>query len=209
MEGNSSMEKLQSLLQGAGCAELTTGEAESFEQYLRLFLLWNAKTNLSAVRDEDGILSRHFLESIACARQIPAGVASLLDFGSGGGFPGVPVAICRPEIAVTLAESQGKKAIFLQEVVRTLGLDAKVHARRAEELGKTFDCVTMRAVDRMIGAIALAAALVSAGGILALMSTTAEQNAMQTAAGERFHWQAATPIPGGGAKVLLLGRKEE
>jgi 16S rRNA (guanine527-N7)-methyltransferase len=209
MDGNSCREKLQGLLQGAGCAELGSEEAERFEQYLRLFLLWNAKTNLSAIRDEDGILSRHFLESIACARQIPAGVEFLLDFGSGGGFPGIPVAICRPEITVTLAESQGKKAIFLQEVVRTLGLDAKVHARRAEELGKTFDCVTMRAVDRMIEAIALAAALVKAGGILALMSTSAEQEAMQAAAGEGFHWQKAIPIPSGGAKVLLLGRKAE
>ena len=88
-------------------------------------------------------LSRHFVESIACARALPEGISTLLDFGSGGGFPGIPIALCRPEIAVTLAESQGKKAAFLQEAVRVLGSQAKVHAGRAELLTTQFDCVTL------------------------------------------------------------------
>ena len=82
--------------------------------------------NSTAIRDEEGILSRHFVESIACACALPAGIFTLLDFGSGAGFPGIPIALCRPEIAVILAESQGKKAAFLQEAVRVLGISAKV-----------------------------------------------------------------------------------
>ena len=74
---------------------------------------------------------------------------TLLDFGSGGGFPGIPIALCRPEIAVTLAESQGKKAAFLQEAVRVLGLSARSTLSGPKLLTVGFDCVTLRAVDRM------------------------------------------------------------
>ncbi len=128
-----------------------------FETYLSLILRWNARINLTAIRDEDGILSRHFVESIACARALPAGIATLLDFGSGAGFPGIPIALCRPEIAVTLAESKSKKAAFLQEAIRILGITAKVHSQRAELLPARFDCVTLRAVDRMELAVQAAA----------------------------------------------------
>lgn len=207
MAGVGSGEKLQSLLRVAGQVELSAPELERFEKYLRLFLLWNGKTNLSAIRDEDGILARHFVESIACARQLPAGITTLLDFGSGGGFPGVPIAICRPEIAVTLAESQGKKAIFLQEVVRQLDLKTRVHSRRAEELREEFDCVAMRAVDRMFEAIPVAAGLVRPAGLLALMSTAGEQQHMQEVAGDGYQWLSPAEITGGEAKLLLLGRK--
>ena len=118
-----------------------------------------------------GHLSRHFIESIAVARNLPLGIGTLLDFGSGAGLPGIPIALCRPEIVVTLAESQSKKAAFLQEVVRVLGLEAKVHAQRAEVLRTVFDCVTMRAVDKMPKAVAAAVPLVAPAGWLALMTT--------------------------------------
>jgi 16S rRNA (guanine527-N7)-methyltransferase len=104
--------RLNGLLTEAGLEAVDSVLAGGFEAYLSLLLRWNARVNLTAVRDEGGILSRHFVESIACARALPAGIATLLDFGSGAGFPGIPIALCRPEIAVTLAESQGKKAAF-------------------------------------------------------------------------------------------------
>ena len=106
--------RLNALLAAAGLAELDAGLSHQFETYLSLLLRWNARMNLTAIRDEEGILARHFVESIACARALPAGIGTLLDFGSGAGFPGIPIALCRPEIAVTLAESQGKKAAFLR-----------------------------------------------------------------------------------------------
>ncbi|MGB9145730.1 MAG: 16S rRNA (guanine(527)-N(7))-methyltransferase RsmG, partial [Acidobacteriaceae bacterium] len=92
---------------------MTTPLAIQLDAYLALLLRWNARMNLTAVRDPESILRRHFAESLFAAEHIPPGVATLLDFGSGAGFPGIPIAIARPEIAVTLAESQNKKAAFL------------------------------------------------------------------------------------------------
>src|SRR5450755_2883251 len=119
--------KLNSMLSEARLDQLESATIEKFESYLALLLRWNSRVNLTATRDEDGILKRHFVESIACAEALPSGIVTLLDFGSGGGLPGIPIALCRPEITVTLAESQGKKAAFLQEAVRVLGIPAKVH----------------------------------------------------------------------------------
>src|ERR1700728_2858710 len=84
--------------------------------YLDLLLKWNARTNLTAVRDPQEIVRRHFGESLFAGRHVGT-PATLLDLGSGAGFPGIPIALLRPEIAVTLAESQHKKAAFLREVV--------------------------------------------------------------------------------------------
>jgi 16S rRNA (guanine527-N7)-methyltransferase len=182
--------------------------AGRFESYLSLILRWNARVNLTAIRDEEGILSRHFFESIACARALPAGITTLLDFGSGAGFPGIPIALCRPEIAVTLAESQAKKAAFLNEAVRVLGIGAKVHSGRAEALRSEFDCVTMRAVDKMEAAVESAARLVRPGGWLALMITRAQLEPMKAAAGAEFCWTDPVEMAGGGERLIALGKRE-
>jgi 16S rRNA (guanine527-N7)-methyltransferase len=157
-------DRLNALLLSASLLPLDPNQTAALELYLSLILRWNARTNLTAIRDVDGILARHFVESIACAQALPPQIKTLLDYGSGAGFPGIPIAVCRPEIQVTLAESQGKKAAFLQEAVRTLGLGAKVYPHRAEALGQEFDCVTLRAVEQMPKAIAAAAELVNAEG---------------------------------------------
>ena len=99
--------------------------AAQLVDYLELLLKWNARTNLTAIRDPDEIVRRHFGESLFLGAHLGAHLrdcSTLLDFGSGAGFPGVPVQLLQPEIAVTLAESQGKKAAFLREVVRHFGL---------------------------------------------------------------------------------------
>ncbi|MGA3264506.1 MAG: 16S rRNA (guanine(527)-N(7))-methyltransferase RsmG [Terracidiphilus sp.] len=199
-------ERLNALLNQASLEPLAPVLACLFEDYLSLILRWNARINLTAIRDEDGILSRHFVESIACARALPAEIVTLLDFGSGAGFPGIPIALCRPEISVTLAESQGKKAAFLQEAVRILGISAKVVAQRAELLSAHFDCVTLRAVDRMELAVQAAAQLVRPGGWLALMTTRAEIARLRDAAGISFSWSKMVPLPGED-RVLALGER--
>jgi 16S rRNA (guanine527-N7)-methyltransferase len=199
--------RLGELLSEAGLAPLDPRQADRFLEYYSLFVRWNARINLSSVRDEDGILSRHFVESIACARALPAGIATLLDFGSGGGFPGIPIALCRPEIAVTLAESQGKKAAFLQEAVRMLGITALVYAHRAELLPSRFDCVTLRAVDRMAQAVVVAARLVAPSGWLALMTTRGDLATLQAAAGTGLSWSEPVKLPGGEERVLALGKQ--
>ena len=204
-EGSAGM-RLNALLVAARVDPLDAEQTGRFEEYLSLLVRWKARINLTAVRDEDGILARHFVESIACARALPEEIANLLDFGSGGGFPGIPIALCRPEIEVTLAEAQGKKAAFLQEVVRVLSVSANVHAGRAELLKMQYECITLRAVDRMDEAVETAARLVASGGWLALMTTQRDLDRLQLRAGRGFSWQSPIPLPGGDERLLALGR---
>ena len=199
--------RLNVLLAEAGLAPLSESEATLFGKYLSLFVRWNTWINLTSIRDQEGILSRHFGESIACARALPEGISTLLDFGSGGGFPGIPIALCRPEIAVTLAESQGKKAAFLQEAVRVLGIAARVYSRRGERLSERFDCVALRAVDKMPEAVESAAMLVADGGWLALMTTEKELASLKIAAGVGFSWSDAIPLHGSAGRLLALGQR--
>lgn len=199
--------RLNVLLAAAGQMPLDEGTARKFASYLALFRRWNERLNLSAIRDEEGIYSRHFVESIAVARALPRGIGTLLDFGSGAGLPGIPIALCRPEIAVTLAESQGKKAAFLREVVRTLGIGAEVSASRAETLHAVFDCAILRAVDKMPKAVAAAVRLVGPAGWLALMTTGVESDPLQGAAGAQISWGEPVTLPFGNDRILLLGRR--
>lgn len=200
-------EKLNTMLVGASLDPLDEVRTARFADYLALLMKWNVRMNLTAIRDEDGILARHFVESIACARSLPSGIRTLLDFGSGAGFPGVPIALCRPELEVTLAESQGKKAAFLQEAVRVLDLRCQVHSRRAEGLKDCFDCITLRAVDKMDRAVGAAAGLVAIGGWLAIMTTSAELGGHQSAAGAGFRWSEPLSLPGSDDRVLALGER--
>jgi len=136
--------------------------------YLDLLLKWNARTNLTSIRDPEEIVRRHFGESLFLATQLPA-CRTLLDLGSGAGFPGLPIQLALPELRVMLAESQNKKASFLREVVRTLGLPTEVWADRVENLPavRVFDVVALRAVDNPDVALALARQRVVPGGVIA------------------------------------------
>lgn len=205
MEDSGIALRLNALLAEAGLEVLDAAAGGRFALYLSLLMRWNARMNLTAIRDETGILTRHFVECIACAQALPSGLSSLLDFGSGAGFPGIPIALCRPEMVVTLCESQGKKAAFLREAVRVLGISAKVHGQRAETLGAVFDCVTLRAVDRMADAVRGAASLVSAGGYLVGMTTDAEFDGMRFAAGAGFSWSDCIPLPGSEDRIVCVG----
>ena len=201
-----SVTHLNQLLTESGQPPLAPETAEKFAAYLTLLRKWNARTNLTAIRDEEGILSRHFLESILCAHKLPQGIVSLLDFGSGAGFPGIPIALIRPEISVTLAESQNKKAAFLREAVRTLDLNTKVHSARAETLVTKFDCVTLRAVDNMPQAIPAAIQLLNPDGWLAILTTHEDAPALQAKASEsaQFHWRPFEPQAANSSRMLIL-----
>lgn len=202
-----SASRLNELLSTAGLDSLDPGTGARFADYCALLLRWNARMNLTAVRDEEGILSRHFMECIACARALPAGIATLLDFGSGAGFPGIPIALCRPEIAVTLAEGQGKKAAFLREAARTLGLSVTVHSARAETLAIRFNCVTLRAVERMPEAVQTASGLVGPGGWLALMTTGDALEQLQGSAGAGFSWANPLSLSGSDRRLLAVAQR--
>ncbi len=163
------MTRLGELLAEAGLEPVSGEQDAKFSAYLELLQKWNSKLNLTAIRSSEEILRRHFVECIFCARNLPGGLGTLLDFGSGAGFPGIPIALCRPEIAVTLAESQAKKAAFLREAVRVLGLDTEVYGGRAEAMTARFDAVAMRAVDKMAVAVPAAIERLKVGGRLVLL----------------------------------------
>lgn len=208
MNATAAAQRLNFLLKEANLEPLDAEAAARFEVYLSLFIRWNARLNLSAVREEEQIMSRHLLESIAVARALPMGISTLLDFGSGAGLPGIPIALCRPDIAVTLAESQAKKAAFLQEVVRTLDIPVRVFGGRAEPIGELFDCVALRAVDKMPKAVAAAARLLAPAGWLALMTTTTQLAALKSAAGPDFAWKLQTQLPGASQRIVAFGARE-
>ena len=207
--GSPVSDQLNSLLVRAGMEELTYDQMIRFEAYLRLILKWNERMNLTSVREPREILSRHFVECIACARALPDTISALLDFGSGAGFPGIPIAICRPDLRVTLAESQAKKAAFLSEAVRVLPVPAKVFAGRAEQISATFDCVTLRAVDRMATAITVAISKLAVPGWLVLMTTKESWERTASDAGVDFTWNEPLPMPDSEQRVTLFGRRAQ
>jgi 16S rRNA (guanine527-N7)-methyltransferase len=120
------------------------------QQYMGLLLKWNEAVNLTAIRDPLEILYRHFCESMFAASAISLDNGRLADVGSGGGFPGLPLKIVRPALDLFLVESNVKKATFLAEAVRELGLTgARVVVSRYEDLGEELaplDFVCSRAV---------------------------------------------------------------
>jgi 16S rRNA (guanine527-N7)-methyltransferase len=143
------------------------------QAYLGLLERWQARTNLTAIRDPREMVQRHFGESLFAGLRLPAATKTLLDFGSGAGFPGLPIQLLRPELHVTLAESQGKKVAFLREAVRVLDVRTEVWGGRVEDLpeGRRFDGVALRAVDRMDRAIRAARVRVERGGVLLVLDT--------------------------------------
>jgi 16S rRNA (guanine527-N7)-methyltransferase len=153
---------------------------DQLSTYLDLLLKWNARTNLTAIRDPEQIVHRHFGESLFAAQHIAPRIASLgreatlLDFGSGAGLPGLPIQLALPQLRVTLAESQHKKSSFLREVIRTLALPTLVHAARVEDLPsiRLFDIITLRAVDNPAVALAVARQRVLPFGWLVTLSGT-------------------------------------
>lgn len=197
---------LSEILTETGQPPLSAEALAQFESYYRVLQRWNAQINLTAIRSEEEILRRHFVESIAVARALPGGIQRLLDFGSGAGFPGLPIAICRPEISVVLAESQVKKSAFLRETMRNLGIAVEVHSGRAEAIGRVFDCVILRAVDQMQAAAKAASSLVAPGGWLALMTTHSGSADLIQGIGRAFTWQEPVLLPSAEARILLLGR---
>jgi 16S rRNA (guanine527-N7)-methyltransferase len=144
--------------------------------YLDLLLRWNALTNLTSIRQPEDIVRRHFGESLFAgahlATRLPP-TATLLDFGSGAGFPGLPIQLLLPDLRVTLAESQNKKSTFLREIIRTLNLPTGVWAARVETMppARQFDAVALRAVDHMQRAVTAAWPRVAPGGWLVTLST--------------------------------------
>ena len=159
--------ELESGLQALG---LDTALAPRLLDYLALLERWNHTYNLTAIRDPREMLVKHLLDSLAMARFVESG--RLADLGTGPGLPGIPLAIARPALQVALVESNGKKARFLREAVRTLGLaNARVLESRAEAVAEPagFERITARALDRLAGILEVGGHLLAPGGRLLAM----------------------------------------
>ena len=148
----------QLLLQGCKQfeIELSTQAAEQLDTYAQLLVEWNGKMNLTAITDPQGIVFKHFVDSLLLLKavELPQG-SSLIDVGAGAGFPSMPVKIARPDLAVTMLDSLQKRLTFLEEVSRQLELDCTfIHARaedggREKKLRERFDFATARAVAHL------------------------------------------------------------
>ncbi len=178
---------------------------DALAAYLDLLMRWNVHTNLTAIRDPATVVARHFGESLFASQHVPSS-GSLLDFGSGAGFPGVPIALARRGLSVTLAESQNKKASFLREAVRVLGLSTQVWPSRVEAMrpGLRFDYVTMRAVDRMPSAM-VAAGERASSALLVLTTAGAEQDGLEV---DGLTLRRSLPIPFSERRILSVFERE-
>lgn len=155
---------------GKKCIELTNTQQEQFENYKNLLLEWNEKINLTAITDEDDIILKHFVDSMTIIKYIKNN-SSIVDVGTGAGFPGIPVKIANPSLNVTLVDSLNKRLLFLEDVINKLTLNQikTVHSR-AEEFGQNklyrekFDVATSRAVANLSVLVEYLLPLVKVGG---------------------------------------------
>jgi len=191
--------------------------------YLDLLLLWNRRINLTAVRDEESIVLRHFGESLFAASCLlpPAPIAAeqtaagaptpeLIDLGSGAGFPGLVMKIYCPALRLTLIEAQQKKATFLREVIRQLQLSAaEVLAVRAESCAARATLVSLRAVEQFERIVAVAASLLrppegAAASRLALLIGELQAETARRLL-PAFSWQPPINLPESNSRILLVG----
>jgi len=120
-------------------------QLDQLARHYQLLTRWNQRLNLTRIRDELEAVQLHYCESLFLANYLPPGPQRIVDIGSGGGFPGVPIAIFRPDCEVTLVEAHQRKAVFLKEACRELQ-NVHVRSSRAETLDGAFDWLVARAV---------------------------------------------------------------
>lgn len=160
---------------------LTEKQADSCLVYLVELQKWNRKISLTAIRDEQEMIIKHFIDSFSYVRGFdPVPGAKLLDMGSGAGFPALPLKIAFPDLEITMVEAVQKKAVFLRHMVRTLALTgAEVVDKRTEALGEAYraayDVVTARAFANIEDALREGAAFLKPRGIVVLSRGPAEQ----------------------------------
>jgi 16S rRNA (guanine527-N7)-methyltransferase len=209
--------------------QLSLGEfrLNQISTYIDLLIRWNARINLTAIRDPEEIVTRHFGESLFAANclfdptnrveaDVPLCPATdpgskrtrLIDVGSGPGFPGLPIKLWNPSVEVTLIESNQKKATFLREVIRTLTLtNINVFSARAETHPPAIgDVVTLRAVERFEQVLPTVVTLVAPKGRIALLIGSAQVEQTRHFA-PNLEWNPPVPIPQSSSRVILVAQK--
>ncbi len=200
---------MESLIAGARRLNITLSDHHlaAFETCYRELIAWNQRFNLTAITDREGVMVRHFVDSISCFKALPwaslAAGARVIDVGTGAGFPGIPLKIVCPGMRLTLLEATHKKVTFLEHIVGVLELrNVEIIHGRAEELGRTpahreqYDWALARAVVEMPTLAEYLLPLVRVGG--AMLAQKGEGAIIEVQASD-----AATTAMGGKVRHLL------
>ena len=196
-------------------APLSPEALERLGRYRALTAAANARFNLTSAAALADIERVHFLDALSLARLLPRGAGSLVDVGSGGGFPGLVLAVALPGLRVTLVEASRKRAAFLRETAEALGVSARVEEGRAEtlahmpELREAFDAATGRALGALPTVLELTLPFVRVGGVLlaqrgaeGAQEARAAANAARLLGGEVRSVEAV----GAGKTVVVVGK---
>jgi 16S rRNA (guanine527-N7)-methyltransferase len=183
----------------SGICTLTDAQIEQLYGHFKLLSHWNQRINLTSIRDLDTAVLRHYCESLFFAARLPKSFVSIADIGSGAGFPGIPIAVLRPDCRVTLIESIQKKAVFLREATRGWE-NVRVISRRAEEVEERFDLIVARAVSpkdmvRLVPRLAAAVALL-----------IGEEDHTKMLKIKDIKWDHSEKLPWGEHRVMLIGK---
>lgn len=181
----------------AGLVELSEEQISVLYGHYELLVRWNRVINLTAIRDRDEAIDRHYYESLFLAAHLPPGGLRIVDIGSGAGFPGFPLAVVRRDCSVTLVECQRRKAAFLMEASRHIS-NLRVLAQRSEEVKESFDHAISRAV--------------SYEDLKNTLKNLAENADLLTGAEDppdslRFAWDLPIPLPLGKQRFLRMGHR--
>jgi len=196
---------------------LSDAQLAQLDRYAEILVATNAQFNLTAITDPEGIENKHFLDSLLLAAQ-PELTGSLVDVGSGAGFPGVVAGLYRPALRLTLLEPTGKRLEFLRSLCGELGVRADFLKERAEEAARKqwregFDLATARAVARLDKLAEYCLPLVRVGGLFIAMKaeSAAEELAEAQGAiarlGGRVRDVRTAALPGGDARSLIFVEK--
>lgn len=213
--------KLESSLSEHGIA-LPPDGLRQFEEYFDLLVEWNGKMNLTGITEKDEVYLKHFYDSLTPAFHFSfSSNHSLIDVGSGAGFPGIPLKICYPQLRLTIVDSLRKRINFLEQVVSQLQLQGVtlIHAR-AEDAGKDknlrerFDVVTARAVARLSVLAEYCLPFAKVGGVFIAMKgsdISAELNEAKGALkvlGGKTERVESFPLPddGGGRSIIFINK---
>jgi 16S rRNA (guanine527-N7)-methyltransferase len=194
-----------------GLAALGIGLSATVEEklaaYLALLGKWNRTYNLSAIRDPQQMVTHHLLDSLAVLPHLPAAVESLADVGSGAGVPGIPLAICRPNLLLASIEANQKKASFQQQAKIELGLDnLSIHCNRVEDLHLSCDAAISRAFSSLEDFVRQAGHL--SGCLLAMKGVFPGAEIKQLPPGWQVTEAIRLDVPGLAAErhLIILGR---
>ena len=167
--------------------ELTQKQTDQFYKYMQLLIEWNEKINLTAITKPEEIIQKHFIDSATIIKNLK-NTKTLIDIGTGAGFPGIPIKIIKPEIEIVLLDSLNKRIKFLEEIIKKLELkNIKAIHSRAEEIGKnkeyreSFDTVVSRAVANMTTLSEYTIPLVKIGGKAIYMKSSEIEEELENA----------------------------